>query len=85
MKPIGKYILIKNIEEEIETSSGLLLSADDANQMRYKKANVIKEGSDVTVIKEGDVIYYDKNAGFKMMIKSETYTVISERDVVVVI
>ena len=38
MKPIGKYILVKNIEEEIETSSGLLLSAEDASQMRYKKA-----------------------------------------------
>lgn len=85
MKPIGKYILIKVIEEEIETSSGLLLSADDANQMRYKKANVVKPGSDVDVINEGDQIYYDKNAGFSMMIGSESYTVISERDVVVVL
>lgn len=85
MKPIGKYILIKVIEEEIETSSGLLLSADDANQMRYKKANVIKPGSDVDVINEGDQIYYDKNAGFTMMIGSDSYTVISERDVVVVL
>jgi len=85
MKPIGKYILIKIIEEEIETSSGLLLSADDANQMRYKKANVVKPGSDVDVINEGDQIYYDKNAGFTMMIGSESYTVISERDVVVVL
>lgn len=85
MKPIGKYILIKVIEEEIETSSGLLLSADDANQMRYKKANVVKPGSDVDVINEGDQIYYDKNAGFTMMIGSDSYTVISERDVVVVL
>ena len=85
MKPIGKYILIKIIEEEIETSSGLLLSADDANQMRYKKANVVKPGSDVDVINEGEQIYYDKNAGFTMMIGSESYTVISERDVVVVL
>ena len=35
MKPIGKYIVIKTIEEEIKTSSGLLLSAEDANEMRY--------------------------------------------------
>lgn len=85
MKPIGKYILIKNIIEEVETSSGLLLSAEDANQMRYKKASVVKSGSDVDVINDDDVIYYDKNAGFTMMIESETYTVISERDVVVVL
>jgi len=37
MKPIGKNLLIKIIEEEIKTSSGLLLSSDDASQLRYKK------------------------------------------------
>jgi fibronectin type 3 domain-containing protein len=29
MKPVGKYIVIKTIEEEIKTSSGILLSASD--------------------------------------------------------
>lgn len=85
MKPIGKYILIKKVEEEIETSSGLLLSAEEAGQFRYKKAVVEESGSDVTVIKKGDEIYFDKNAGYSMMIKSDTYTVIREGDVVVVL
>ncbi len=85
MKPIGKYIVIKTIEEEIKTSSGLLLSAEDANQMRYKKGLVIKPGSTVEVIKEDDEIYYDKRAGFTMLIENEPYTIISENDVVVVL
>lgn len=85
MKPIGKYIVIKTIEEEIKTSSGLLLSAEDANQMRYKKGLVIKPGSTVEVIKEGDSIYYDKRAGFTMLIENEPYTIITENDVVVVL
>jgi len=85
MKPIGKYIVIKTIEEEIKTSSGLLLSAEDANQMRYKKGLVIKPGSTVEVIKENDDIYYDKRAGFTMLIENEPYTIISENDVVVVL
>ena len=29
MKPIGKYILIKQVKEEVKTDSGLLLSAKD--------------------------------------------------------
>jgi len=57
MKPIGKYIVIKTIEEEIKTSSGLLLSAEDANQMRYKKGLVIKPGSTVEVINEKMTAY----------------------------
>ena len=43
MRPIGKYVVIKTIEEEIKTSSGLLLSAEDANQQRYKKAEIVKD------------------------------------------
>ena len=58
MKPIGQNIVIKTVDEEIRTSSGLLLSAD---------------------------IYYDKRAGYTMLINSESYTIISLSDVVVVL
>lgn len=85
MKPIGKYIVIKTIEEEIKTKSGLLLSSEDANQLRYKKGLVVKPGSDVSVIKEKDNIYYDKRAGFSLLINEQIYTIIQERDVVVVL
>jgi len=84
MKPIGKYILINAVEEEIETSSGLLLSAEESNQLRYKKGLVVESGSDVTVINKGDTIYYDRRAGYTMMIGSDSYTLIAEKDVVVV-
>ena len=85
MKPISKYIIIKTVEEEVKTSSGLLLSAEDANNMRYKRGLVIMQGTDVTVIKEGDEIYYDKRAGFTMLIENEPYTIIKENDVIVVL
>tara|TARA_R110000751_G_scaffold2934_2_gene15303 strand:+ start:872 stop:1129 length:258 start_codon:yes stop_codon:yes gene_type:complete len=85
MKPIGKNLLIKIIEEEIKTSSGLLLSSDDASQLRYKKGIVIKSGTDVAVIDEGDLIFFDKRAGFTLIINDEPFTVIQEKDVVVVL
>tara|TARA_R100000541_G_C1877900_1_gene81884 strand:- start:605 stop:862 length:258 start_codon:yes stop_codon:yes gene_type:complete len=85
MKPIGKYILIKEVKEEVRTESGLLLSAEDTSNIRYKKGNVIAPGTDVVVIDSGDVIFYDSRAGYTMIIQEEQYTVISERDVVVVL
>ena len=85
MKPIGKYIIINTIEEETKTASGILLSASDVDEFRYKKGNVVKTGSDVTVIHENDLIYYDKNAGHTMLIGDKPYTIITERDVVVVL
>ncbi|MBT7350576.1 co-chaperone GroES [candidate division WWE3 bacterium] len=85
MKPIGKNILVSSIDEEVKTDSGLLLSSEDTNDLRYKKALVEKRGTDVDVVSEGDYIYYDKRAGYRMVINSKQYTVISEADVVVVL
>jgi co-chaperonin GroES (HSP10) len=85
MQPIGKYIAIKPVEEELKTKSGLLLSAQDAEEFRYKKGFVVKPGSDVSVIKDNDLIYYDRNAGHTMLIDNEQITIIQERDVVVVL
>tara|TARA_Y100000766_G_C18874333_1_gene589967 strand:- start:1302 stop:1559 length:258 start_codon:yes stop_codon:yes gene_type:complete len=85
MQPIGKYIAVKPIEEEIKTDSGLLLSSKEAKDFRYKKGSVIKPGSEVTVIKADDIIYYDKNAGHSMLLDNESMTIIQERDVVVVV
>jgi co-chaperonin GroES (HSP10) len=86
MQPIGKYIVINAVvEEEVKTQSGLLLSGEDSKGFRYQKGVVVKPGTDVSVIKEGDTIYYDKGHGFSMLIADMPYTVIMERDVVVVI
>jgi len=85
MRPIGKNIVIKTIEEEIKTNSGLLLSAEDTKSLRYKKAIVIAVGSDVSVIKKGETIQYDKRAGYTMLIKDEQFTIIQEKDVVLVL
>ena len=85
MQPIGKNIIIQTIDEQIKTESGLLLSSEDANQLRYKKGLIVKSGTEVDSIKQGDTIYYDKRSGYSMIINDEQYTIIQEKDVVVVL
>lgn len=85
MKPIGKYVIIQTIEEEIKTKSGLLLTASDVEEFRYKKGKVIKSGTHVKEISDNDLIYYDKSAGFSLLLNDNPYTVITERDIVVVL
>lgn len=85
MIAIGKNIIIETIEKEVKTESGLLLSAHDANDFRYKMGKVVVPGTEVAVIKAGDEIYYDKNNSYTMVIKDKPYTIIHERDVVVVV
>ena len=85
MQPINKYIIIKTIEEPVTTESGLLLSESDGNSFRYKKGKVVKPGTHVETVKEDDLIYYDKKSGYDMILEQKTYTVILEKDVVVVL
>ncbi len=85
MKPIGKYIIIKRIDEEVFTDAGLLLSQDEARSRRYQKGEIVKVGTEVNGIKSLDVIYYDQRQSHTMVIEGKQYTVIQERDIVVVL
>jgi co-chaperonin GroES (HSP10) len=85
MKPLNKYIAIDIIEEEITTESGLILSDKDADAFRYKKARVVAPGTEVNTLKKDDVIYFDSRSGYTLLIDNSPLTVISERDVVVVL
>lgn len=85
MKAIGKNIIIKTIDEEVKTSSGLVLSGEDTNQLRYKRGVVINSGTEVSAIKAGDQVYYDKANSYMMIINDEHCVIIQERDVVLVL
>ena len=85
MKAIGKNIVIKQIDEEVKTSSGLVLSGEDTNQLRYKRGKVVTPGTEVKTIQEGDEIYYDKAQSYMMIVNDEQVIVIQERDVVLVL
>ena len=80
------WLTEKEAEDGVmKTESGLLLSKTDAFAFRYKKARVIKTGTEVDNIKEKDIIYYDKAQAHEVIINDVPYVVIQERDVVVVL
>jgi hypothetical protein len=53
--------------------------------MRYGRGLVVASGTDVTSIDAGEELYYDKRASYTMLIDGIARTIISERDVVVVL
>ena len=86
MKAIGKYIVINPIKDvDVTTKGGLILAESQREDIRYRRAKVIKPGSDVSLLKKGDEIYYDKASGFNIEINKEQYKVIKEQDVVIVL
>jgi co-chaperonin GroES (HSP10) len=84
-KVIGKNILIVPQESESKSKGGLIMSVSDAAELRYKKATVVAAGSAVDGIKPGSFIYFDRAAGHSIRINEDLYTVITEKDVVVVL
>tara|TARA_R110000751_G_scaffold299271_1_gene409825 strand:+ start:1366 stop:1626 length:261 start_codon:yes stop_codon:yes gene_type:complete len=86
MKAIGKFIVIEELKtDNTSTSGGLMLTDKNREDIRYREGKVITIGTDVVGVKDGDSIYYDRHAGFKMELSNDIYTVIKENDVVVVL
>jgi len=85
MKAVGKFIVIEPIKTDSKTSGGLLLTEETREDIRYRQGKVVEPGTDVTVLNKGDLIYYDKNAGFGIDIKDLQYKVIKEQDVVIIL
>jgi co-chaperonin GroES (HSP10) len=86
MKAIGKYVVIEPIKEvDVQTKGGLILAEKQREDVRYRRAKVVEPGSEVSVLKKGDEVYYDKAAGFNIEINKEQYKVIKEFDVVVIL
>ena len=84
MKAVNNYIVVENYKVEPKKVAGLILTEDIDNDNRYIKAKVISVGNFVEVIKENDIVYYDKHAGHGVQYKDILYQVIQSRDVVLI-
>jgi co-chaperonin GroES (HSP10) len=85
MKAVGHTVIIRPMEQEVQTSFGLTLSVGDRTDIRYQKATVVSVGHLVTEhIREGATVWYDSRAGFSMVSPDGKLTIVGERDIPVV-
>ena len=62
IKPLADRVLLKVLEQEEKTSSGILLP--DTAKEKTQKAEVIEVGDSEDIkVKKGDIVIYDKYAG----------------------
>jgi len=86
MRAVNKFIIIKSIKEEVKPNeSGLILTEKHQDDIRYRKAEVRSVGNNVEGVATGDIIYYDRHAGYGIDFDGEFLQVIKEHDVVVVL
>lgn len=85
MKVLNKYLIVRKVAEQKQTKSGLLLTGEDANDMRYHKAVTHSVGDSIVGINPGDTVLYDKVQSHEIVLDNERYTIIQEKDVVCVL
>jgi chaperonin GroES len=82
LKPIGKRVIIKKVEAEEKTASGIVLPSQAKEQPQI--AEVVAVGAEVTEVKEGDKIVFKKYVGTEIKIDGEELTICEVSDILAI-
>lgn len=90
LKPIGERVVIKKLEAEKKTQSGIVLPESAQEKPQY--AEVVAISSDILndqdkkdSLKEGDKVIYSQYAGTDVKIEGENYVVLAYKDILAVV
>jgi len=91
IKPLGDRVVIKKVEPEEKTKSGIVLpgSAKEQPQM----AEVLEagpggmvDGKEVTMeVKKGDRVIFSKYAGTEVKFDGEEYTILQQSEILAIV
>ncbi|MCQ2487568.1 MAG: co-chaperone GroES [Clostridia bacterium] len=91
IKPVADRVLIKSVEAEETTQSGIILAA--ASQEKPQIAEVVAVGPGGLVdgeqvdmyLKPGDKVIINKYAGTNVKFENEEYTIVKQADVLAIV
>ena len=89
--PLGDRVVLKQVEAEETTKSGLILTT--SAQEKPQEAEVIAvgpggmvDGKEVTMqVKPGDKVIYSKYAGNEVILEGEEYIIVRQNDILAVV
>ncbi|XPV53153.1 MAG: co-chaperone GroES [Halarcobacter ebronensis] len=79
-KPLGKRVLAQRTEVEEKTASGIILV--DSAKEKPNTAKVVAVGSEVSELKEGDIIVFEQFRGTELSLEGEDYLVLDIENVI---
>ena len=91
LKPLGDKVVLKQLEAEETTKSGIVLPGQ--SKEKPQQAEVIAvgpggvvDGKEVTMqVKVGDQVIYSKYAGTEVKLGEEEYIVVKQNDIVAIV
>ena len=83
IKPLGDRVVIKKLEAEEKTESGLILTGTAKEKPQAAEVIAVGPGTEEVemVVKEGDHVIYSQYAGTEVKYAGEEYTILSQRDI----
>ena len=92
IKPLGDRVVIKTLEKEEVTKSGIVLP--DTAKEKPQEGKIVAVGTGKMLdngqrvpldVKEGDKVIFSKYAGTEVKIDGQDYLILSERDVLAIV
>lgn len=91
VKPLGARVLLKEIETDEKTKSGIVLPSN-AKEKSYIAEVIeigpgeVKDGKEIKmVVKKGDKVIYSKYSGTEVKLNDENYLLVKQDDILAVI
>ena len=83
IKPLADRVVIKKLEAEEKTESGLILTGTAKEKPQAAEVIAVGPGTEEVemVVKEGDHVIYSQYAGTEVKYAGEEYTILSQRDI----
>jgi chaperonin GroES len=92
IKPLGDRVVIKVLEGEMKTKSGIVLpdtakeKPQEGEIVEVGTGKVLDNGQRVALdVKVGDRIIFSKYAGTEVKFEGQEYLIVSERDILAVV
>lgn len=81
--PLADRIVLKQVEAEQKTASGILLP--DSAKEKPSEGKVLAVGKDVKEVKNGDKVLYSKYGPSEVKVNGEEVVIVKEEDILAVI
>ena len=87
IKPLGTRVVIKRLEAEEKTASGIVLPGQAKEKPQMAEIVAVGPGTEEEKmeLKAGDTVIFSQYAGTEIKFKGEEYTILSQKDILAIV
>ena len=87
IKPLGSRVVIKKIEAEEKTASGILLTSSAKEKPQVAEVVAVGPGTEVVKmeVSVGQKVIYSKYAGTEVTLEDEEFIIVKQNDILAVV